>query len=351
MPAMTIAAALALCLVLSPIAAHANIVKLEITKVEPAGPTHERITGKAHGELDPADPKNAVITDIELAPRNARGKVEYVTTFSLVRPTGTMTFSGVLVYTVVNRGGGNALPHPAGHVTLVSGWQGDVVPTTTNYTIEVPVAKNRDGSSITGPLLLQFMNLTGHTARLVIPRGRPSPYPPVSLDTTKATLISATGQTATGAKKGRGEDSEHRLGICGLLDDAVSRKTRSREYLREERFRSCASLRAAVHGERSARTRHWPGGDERSRRVLPVRNRGRGRHAEPRRGTDHACDLRRKLAVGHVPANIAAARLQSGRARAHRVGRDEPPHRCAIYRSESALRFSWRARISIRARS
>ena len=202
MPATKIAAALALCFLLGPIAAHANIVRLEITKVEPAGPTHERITGKAHGELDPADPKNAVITDIELAPRNARGKVEYVTTFSLVRPTGTMTFSGVLLYTVVNRGGGNAVPHPAGHVTLVSGWQGDVVPTTTNYTIEVPVAKNRDGSSITGPLLLQFMNLTGHTARLVIPRGQPSPYPPVSLDTTKATLISATGQTATGAKKG-----------------------------------------------------------------------------------------------------------------------------------------------------
>ena len=88
MPATKIAAALALCLVLGPVAAHANIVKLEITKVEPAGPTHERITGKAHGELDPADPKNAVITDIELAPRNARGKVEYVTTFSLVRPDG-----------------------------------------------------------------------------------------------------------------------------------------------------------------------------------------------------------------------------------------------------------------------
>jgi hypothetical protein len=202
MPATKIAAALALYLVFGPVAAHANIVKLEITKVEPAGPTHERITGKAHGELDPADPKNAVITDIELAPRNARGKVEYVTTFSLIRPTGTTTFSGVLIYTVVNRGGGNALPHPAGHVTLVSGWQADVVQTPTNFSIEVPVAKNRDGSSITGPLLLQFMNLTGHTTRLVIPRGQPSPYPPVSLDTTKATLISATGQAATGAKKG-----------------------------------------------------------------------------------------------------------------------------------------------------
>ena len=202
MPATRFAAALALCLLLGTAAAHANIVKLEITRVEPAGPTHERITGNAYGELDPADPKNAVITDIDLAPRNARGKVEYVTTFTLVRPTEMMRSSGVLLYTVVNRGGGNAAPHPDGHVTLVSGWQGDVVPTASNHTIQVPVAKNRDGSSITGPLVLRFMSLTGNTTALVIPRGQPSPYPPVSLDTTKATLTSATGENATGAKKG-----------------------------------------------------------------------------------------------------------------------------------------------------
>ena len=193
--------AFALCLLLGTAAAHANIVKLEITRVEPAGPTHERITGKAYGELDPTDPKNAVITDIELAPRNARGKVEYVTTFTVVRPTEMMRGSGVLVYTVVNRGGGNAVPHPDGHVTFVSGWQGDIVPTSTNQTVQVPVAKNRDGSSITGPLVLRFLNLNSHTTRLTR-RGQPSPYPPVSLDTTKATLVSATGETATGAKKG-----------------------------------------------------------------------------------------------------------------------------------------------------
>ena len=202
MPATRFAPALALCFVLGTAGAHANVVKLEIVRVEPAGPTHERITGYAHGELDPADPKNAVITDIDLAPRNARGKVEYVTKFTLVRPIGTMQSSGVLLYTVVNRGGGNAAPSPDGHVTLVSGWQGDVVPASTNYTIQVPVAKNRDGSSITGTLLLRFMNLTGHTTALIIPRGQPSPYPLVSLDTTKAKLISATGETPTGAKKG-----------------------------------------------------------------------------------------------------------------------------------------------------
>jgi hypothetical protein len=189
-------------IVLAGSAVHANVVRLEITKVEPAGPAHERISGKAYGELDPADEKNAVITDIDLAPRNERGKVEYVSTFSLVKPKDMAAASGVLIYTVVNRGNGNAAPSADGHVTLVSGWQGDVVPTATNQTIRVPVAKNKDGSSITGPILVRFTNLKGNTTALVIPRNQPSPYPPASLETAKATLVSATSESPTGEKRG-----------------------------------------------------------------------------------------------------------------------------------------------------
>jgi pimeloyl-ACP methyl ester carboxylesterase len=36
-----------------------------------AGP-HERVTGRAFGEIDPRDPRNPVINDLDLAPRNAR---------------------------------------------------------------------------------------------------------------------------------------------------------------------------------------------------------------------------------------------------------------------------------------
>src|SRR5262245_48197363 len=35
--------------------------------------TYETLTGQAHGEIDPKDPLNQIITDIELAPRNPRG--------------------------------------------------------------------------------------------------------------------------------------------------------------------------------------------------------------------------------------------------------------------------------------
>jgi hypothetical protein len=40
-----------------------------------AGP-YERITGRAFGEIDPADPRNTIIMDLDLAPRNAQGLVE-----------------------------------------------------------------------------------------------------------------------------------------------------------------------------------------------------------------------------------------------------------------------------------
>jgi hypothetical protein len=50
-----------------------------------AGP-YETLTGKAFGELDPNDPHNAIIQDIKLAPRNARGMVEYTATFQIVKP-------------------------------------------------------------------------------------------------------------------------------------------------------------------------------------------------------------------------------------------------------------------------
>ena len=201
MPIYRTTAALGAVLLLAT-AAHANVVRIEIVKTEPMGAAHERISGNVHGELDPADPKNAIITDIDLAPRNARGKVEYVATFTLVKPLDMSASSGVLLYTVVNRGGGSATAHADGHVTLVSGWQGDIVPTPENYTIKVPVAKNRDGSALTGPLVLRFIELKGNTTPLIIPRGQPSPYPPASLDTTKATLISASAETPTGQKSG-----------------------------------------------------------------------------------------------------------------------------------------------------
>ena len=74
-------------------AADARITKLKIVTKEsptfggytfPGVGQYEKLVGKAYGELDPNDPKNAMIVDIKLAPRNARGKVEYAFDLSVV---------------------------------------------------------------------------------------------------------------------------------------------------------------------------------------------------------------------------------------------------------------------------
>ena len=65
----------------------------------------EKLIGTAAGELDPNDRRNAIIQDIQLAPRNARGMVEYVATFTLIKPIDMSKGNGGLLYQVVNRGG------------------------------------------------------------------------------------------------------------------------------------------------------------------------------------------------------------------------------------------------------
>jgi hypothetical protein len=190
----------------------AHVTRLEVLKVEqvPAAqangeavPPYERISGRFYGELDPKDPKNALITDIQLAPKNARGMVEYVGTFALMRPVDMSRASGVLMYSVVNRGNGSASASADGHVSLVSGWQGDVSPTAINQTIQVPRARNPDGSSITGPFVIRLTGQTGNTATLTMARANtPTLYPPSTLDTAAATLVSAVSETPMGVKSG-----------------------------------------------------------------------------------------------------------------------------------------------------
>ena len=96
------------------------------------------------------------------------------------------------------------MPSPDGHITLVSGWQGDIVPTANNQTMTVPVARNADGTSITGPLVLRFtnryVNQAGNTIPLTIPREQPA-YHPATIDTKQATLIAITSQAQRGERR------------------------------------------------------------------------------------------------------------------------------------------------------
>ncbi len=193
----------------------AQVVKLEIASREPmnagepagaAGP-FELIRGRIHGEVDPRDPHNAIIQDLGLAPRNARGKVEYVATFALAKPVDLAKASRVLLYQVVNRGNGQASANAEGDITLVSGWQGDVIPTATNQTIAVPVARKKDGSPVTGRVIARFFDLPdgAHSAPIRLASlGTPQPYRPADLAETSATLTWHTRENYAGQ-----QDAKH----------------------------------------------------------------------------------------------------------------------------------------------
>src|SRR5512140_1106918 len=93
--------------------AEARITRIEITQTESptfggasfgaVGP-YEKLIGRAFGEVDPRDPQNAVIADLGLAPRNARGMVEYDTGIILLRPVDPTRGNHGLFYELTNRG-------------------------------------------------------------------------------------------------------------------------------------------------------------------------------------------------------------------------------------------------------
>jgi hypothetical protein len=129
-----------------------------------------KLVGVAEGEVDPSHPLNAIIQDIELAPRNERGMVTYSTDVYIIKPMDMTRGNRMLFYNVVNRGnkgglgtfnigvvGGNEptsagdgfLQH-MGYTLIWSGWQADVLPGGNRMTMQVPTARNPDGTSITG---------------------------------------------------------------------------------------------------------------------------------------------------------------------------------------------------------
>ena len=216
----------AVTLIASALASSASAKVTKLTIVSKESPTYagqafgavgqyEKIIGTASGEIDPADRRNAIIQDIQLAPRNANGKVTYTATFTLIKPVDASKGNGNLFYNVVNRGSrnfpynigsdpGDGFLQNRGYTLLWSGWQGDVVPAANNgnETVQVPVARNADGSAVTGPVLFRFWNEPANTntvALSAIPPGAFTAnfYQPATLDTTAATLTTHTSETTS----------------------------------------------------------------------------------------------------------------------------------------------------------
>jgi Alpha/beta hydrolase domain len=211
-PALGLAAGAALATFA--VTAQARVTKIVIdTQVSPAfngasfgtvGP-YETIAGRVFGELDPNDPHNAIIQDIKLAPRNGRGMVEYTASFQLVKPIDMSRSSRLMWHDVPNRGGRltlGPLERATGDIGLSSGWQGDnsgrTAPAPNNDYVIVPVAKNSDGTPITGRVMARVLNAVGMTSQPMMLHSNPLPYRPVTLDTGQASLTTHASETIDG---------------------------------------------------------------------------------------------------------------------------------------------------------
>jgi hypothetical protein len=194
--AVTVAGALA-----AAPAADARVVRIQVTTKEsptfgghafPGVGQYEKIVGKAFGELDPNDPRNRVIVDIQLAPRNRNGMVEYAHDFYILKPIDLATGAHKVMYEPPNRGskthdglnrgaGGNdpgsvtdpgmlasTFLLPRGCTLVWSGWDFAAGTNTANFnaTITLPVARNADGSTITGPAARRTRSATRPPPRI-----------------------------------------------------------------------------------------------------------------------------------------------------------------------------------------
>src|SRR6266567_1571503 len=172
---------------------------------------YETVTGRAFGELDPNDPHNAIITDIQVAPRNQKSKVEYIASFFIVKPVDMSLASGLMWHDVPNRGGRITITSDLRNshdVGLSSGWQGDnavatavpanassLTPVTpsSNEWVKTPVL-----SGVTGRILGRIINRSGTNQPLNV-MGNPIPYFPAdSANNSGAELKEHLKETLTG---------------------------------------------------------------------------------------------------------------------------------------------------------
>ena len=215
---LNVVLALAAGAMLAAPAADARITKIVVDTALSQKPTfggfswpgvgqYEKIIGTAYGEVNPADPRNSVIVDVELAPRNLSGNVEYSFDFYILKPISLGNGAHKVMYEPPNRGnktwntfgrvpGGNdpgsivdptilasSFLMPRGYTIVWSGWENldSLDNPAFNSTASLPIARNLDGSSITGPSY-EYIVVGAAAASVALS------YPAATLDKTRGTL-------------------------------------------------------------------------------------------------------------------------------------------------------------------
>ncbi len=175
---------------------------------------YEELKGRLHFAVDPAHPANSRITDIELAPRNGAGRVEFAADVSLLLPVERARATGGVLVDVVNRGntvsvpnfnhatrpifGPESEPNPPidvgdgflmrrGWVVASCGWQCDLPELPGLFRLYAPEARDGAGRPLRGRVWVNLQAPGPVTEFLLSDRGHHA-YPAADLDEREAVL-------------------------------------------------------------------------------------------------------------------------------------------------------------------
>jgi len=114
---------------------------------------YERIQGRAYFAVDPSNAHDRAIVDIDKAPRNAKGEVEFSADVDILQPKDAGRGNGTLFVNVPNRGGRFFIREQnvdeyylrQGYTLAEMGWQFDIRPDPRLLRLYAPVVKGVTG--------------------------------------------------------------------------------------------------------------------------------------------------------------------------------------------------------------
>jgi hypothetical protein len=138
---------------------------------------YERLLGMVFFAIDPSEKDLPFVCDLEFAPRNADGLVEFKAVIDIVKPVDMSKSNRKLLFDFSNRGGrgaftrlndgggdyskencaGNGFLNQQGYTVVTAGWQGDLVYTGSNVVAFVPEAR-LNGQPLRGKVRQEFIS-------------------------------------------------------------------------------------------------------------------------------------------------------------------------------------------------
>ena len=226
-------------------AAEAKLTRLEISKREvvadgqafgTAG-AYEKLTGRAWFEVDPKLERNAAVFDLDRAPLNKAGRVEFSADMVILKPVDLSKGSNTLFFEVNNRGRkisfgrmqdtaadanmndpmaardfGNGFLMKRGYVLAWVGWGADIAPGDNRLTVDFPIAQE-NGQPLSERIITEFSDRNfngGKPTSLPLSGGTAfKSYPAIATDKKQAEaelyLLRSDSSTPSGPDIPRGE--------------------------------------------------------------------------------------------------------------------------------------------------